>query len=84
MANIEVKPLPDSDIRNWIVESSGLEVSRHDKKSAAKKKAKREARDGDRLIIYKANNTVQSNKVVGDKEPMDEGNYVTDSMDLFR
>lgn len=63
---IRVQPLPDTvDMRsNWQVKVSGSRVSAHTKKSAAKRRAKREASSGDRLVIHGTNGSVLDDRRV--------------------
>lgn len=66
MATVTVAPLPDgTDMRsNWQVKKSGRRVSTHTKKSAAKRRAKREASSGDTLKIKRTEGTVQDTRTV--------------------
>lgn len=63
---VRVQPLPDGvDMRsNWQVKVSGARVSSHLKKSAAKRRAKREADTGDRLVIHGTNGQVLDDRRV--------------------
>ena len=60
MATIRVKPSGNQ----WRVTVNGVTKSNHRKKARAKKKAKRLASAGDRLIVQRRNGTVQSNSRV--------------------
>jgi len=66
MASVKVMPLPDgTSLRgSWQVKKSGRRVSKHRKKSAAKRRAKREAMSGDKLFIYRKNGTQQDVRTV--------------------
>ena len=66
MATIRVQPLPDgTSMRgNWQVKKSGRRVSKHLKKSAAKRRARREAMDGDELVIHRTNGSIQDRVTV--------------------
>lgn len=60
MAVYRVTPLPDSvDMRsNWQVQKNGRRLSSHTKKSAAKRRARREAGPGDSVVIHRTDGTV--------------------------
>ena len=66
MATVKVKPLPDgTSMRgNWQVVKSGARVSKHTKKSAAKRRAYREASEGDKMIIIRLDGTIQDQRRV--------------------
>jgi len=66
MASVKVKPLPDgTSLRgSWQVTVSGSRVSKHRKKSAAKRRAKREASSGDTLTITRLDGTIQDKRAV--------------------
>jgi len=66
MATVKVKPLPDgTSMRgSWQVVKSGRRVSKHLKKSAAERKAYREASTGDKMVIIRADGTVQDQREV--------------------
>jgi len=66
MATVKVKPLPDgTSLRgSWQVTKSGGRVSKHRKKSAATRRAYREADAGDTLYIIRADGTVQDVRTV--------------------
>lgn len=66
MKTVKVKPLPDgTSLRgSWQVTKSGARQSKHRKKSAAKRKAKRVASSGDKLVIMRKNGTVQDQRTV--------------------
>jgi len=66
MVTVKVKPLPDgTSMRgNWQVVKSGRRVSKHTKKSAAKRRAYREASAGDKMVIMRLNGTVQDQRRV--------------------
>lgn len=61
-----VRPLPDGvDMRgNWQVTRNGKRVSRHVKKSAAKREARREASVGDVIIHHRTDGQVHDRFVV--------------------
>lgn len=63
---VTVAPLPDgTNMRgNWQVKVSGGRVSRHTKKSAAKRNAKKEANSGDTLKIKRLNGETQDVRTV--------------------
>lgn len=63
---VRVLPLPDGvDMRgNWQVQVSGRRVSKHLKKSAAKRRAKREASSGDQLVIEGTNGQIIDSRTV--------------------
>lgn len=60
MATIRVTPLPDgvSQRYGWQVKKNGRRISKHTKKSAAKRKARREAGDMDSVITHRKDGTV--------------------------
>ena len=58
MATIRVKP----SANNWRVTVNGVTKSNHRKKSAAKRKASREASSGDRIVIHRSDGTVQKSR----------------------
>lgn len=64
MATLKVKPLPDgTSMRgNWQYVKSGARQSTHRKKSAALRKAKREASAGDKLVIMRLDGTIQDQR----------------------
>lgn len=63
MPTVAVMPLPDSvSMRsNWQVKRGSRRVSTHTKKSAARRKAKRVAKQGDTIKIYRMDGTIQTN-----------------------
>lgn len=63
---IKVLPLPDgTSLRgNWQVQVSGARKSKHTSKGAAKRKARRYASEGDRLVIYRKDGTIQSDVTI--------------------
>jgi len=66
MATYTVLPLPDSTSMrgSWQVKKGNMRVSKHRKKSAAKRRAKREASMGDTIRIHRLNGTIQNTKTV--------------------
>jgi len=56
MTTYRVKP----NGKQWVVTDGRGTVSRHRKKSTAKQAARRKAKSGDRVVIHRANGTVQS------------------------
>jgi len=64
MATYSVLPLPDSTSMrgSWQVKKGNRRVSKHRKKSAAKRRAKREASMGDTIRIHRSNGTIQNTK----------------------
>jgi len=60
MATYRVTPLSDGvDQRyGWQVQKNGRRVSKHTKKSAAKRKARREANGSDSVVIHRTDGTV--------------------------
>jgi len=66
MAKVSVKPLPDgTSMRgSWQVQVSGRRVSKHRKKTAAKRRAQREANSGDTLVITRTDGTIQDKRTV--------------------
>lgn len=75
MATIRVQPLPDgvSMRGNWQVKKSGGRVSTHVKKSAAKRRARQEASDGDTLYIHGVGGQVLDERTVGSPGPAGMG-----------
>jgi len=67
MKTIEVRPAPDGyDMQsNWVVAWSGR-TSAHTKKSAAKRKAREVAHDGDQLVIKGTDGAIIKNVTVRD------------------
>jgi len=59
MATYRVKPLPDgvSQRYGWQVQKSGRRISKHTKKSAAKRKARRKAGKMDSVILHRVDGT---------------------------
>jgi len=49
---------------SWQVKKANMRVSKHRKKSAAKRRAKREASMGDTIRIHRLNGTIQNTKTV--------------------
>jgi len=60
MATYRVTPLPDgTDQRyGWQVQKNGSRVSKHHKKSGAKRKANREADMEDSIVVHRLDGTV--------------------------
>jgi hypothetical protein len=60
MATYRVVPLPDTvDQRyGWQVKKGGRRVSKHTKKSAAKRKARQLAGRGDSVVLHRTDGTV--------------------------
>lgn len=60
MATYRVTPLPDGvdQAYGWQVKKDGRRVSRHYKKSAAKRAAKRQAGDRDSVVLHRMDGTV--------------------------
>lgn len=60
MATYRVTPLPDGvDQRyGWQVKKNGRRISKHTKKSAAKRKANRKAGSGDSVVTHRMDGTV--------------------------
>ena len=60
MATYRVVPLPDgtSQRYGWQVKKNGRRVSKHYKKSAAQRAAKRKARKDDSVIVHRLDGTV--------------------------
>lgn len=60
MATYRVIPLPDgvSQRYGWQVQKNGRRISKHEVKSAAKRKAKRKAGPGDSVVIHGLNGQV--------------------------
>lgn len=56
MAKIRVKPSGNQ----WRVTVHGRTVSNHRKKTAAKRKARQKANSGDRMVIHRADGTIQT------------------------
>lgn len=63
---VKVLPLPDTTSQrgNWQVQVSGRRVSTHLKKSAARRRARRAASDGDSMVIHRLDGTIQDRKTV--------------------
>jgi len=60
MATYRVTPLPDTvDQRyGWQVKKNGRRISKHTKKSAAKRKAKAKGGRDDNIVIHRTDGTV--------------------------
>ena len=60
MATYRVLPLPDgvSQRYGWQVKKNGRRVSKHTKKSAAKRKARQMAKSNDSIVIHGMNGQV--------------------------
>lgn len=60
MARYDVTPLPDgtSQRYGWQVQKEGRRVSKHYKKSAAKREARRRAGPGDSVVLHRLDGTV--------------------------
>lgn len=60
MTTYRVTPLPDgTDQRyGWQVQANGTRVSKHTKKSAAKREARRRADSADSVILHRTDGTV--------------------------
>lgn len=60
MATYRVTPLPDGvDQRyGWQVKKNGRRISKHHKKSAAKRKANRKAGSKDSVVLHRTDGTV--------------------------
>ena len=60
MATYRVTPLPDgTDLRgSWQVQKNGQRISKHLKKSAAKRRAMREAGSNDSIVVHRTDGTV--------------------------
>jgi hypothetical protein len=60
MATYRVIPLPDgvSQRYGWQVKKSGRRVSKHTKKSAAKRKARQKAGADDNVVVHRQNGQV--------------------------
>lgn len=60
MATYRVTPLPDgvNQRGSWQVQKNGRRVSTHLKKSAAKRRARREAGANDSVVVHRTNGTV--------------------------
>lgn len=60
MATYRVTPLPDgtSQAYGWQVQKNGRRVSKHHKKSGAKRKANSLAGANDSVVVHRANGTV--------------------------
>jgi len=60
MATYRVLPLPDgvSQRYGWQVQKSGRRISKHTKKSAAKRKARQEAGMNDNVILHRMDGSV--------------------------
>lgn len=61
MATYRVLPLPDGTSQNygWQVQKNGRRISKHYKKSGAKRKASNKAGRGDSVILHRKDGTVQ-------------------------
>lgn len=59
MATYRVTPLPDGvDQRyGWQVQKNGRRISKHLKKSAAKRKARQKAGSGDSVVVHRTDGT---------------------------
>jgi len=59
MATYRVTPLPDGvDQRyGWQVQKNGRRISKHTKKSAAKRKARQKAGANDSVVLHRMNGT---------------------------
>jgi hypothetical protein len=59
MATYRVTPLPDgvSQRYGWQVQKNGRRVSRHTKKSAAKRAARKNAGRGDSVLVHRLDGT---------------------------
>lgn len=62
MGTYRVIPLPDgtSQAYGWQVKKGGRRVSKHYKKSGAERKAKSVASEDDRIVVHRADGTVQT------------------------
>lgn len=60
MATYRVIPLPDgsSQRSNWQVQKNGRTISKHVKKSAAKRKARSKAGSNDSVVMHRTDGTV--------------------------
>jgi len=60
MATYRVVPLPDgtSQAYGWQVKKNGRRVSKHYKKSGAKRKAREKAGANDSVVLHRADGTV--------------------------
>lgn len=60
MATYRVTPLPDgtSQSYGWQVQKNGRRISKHYKKSGAKRAAKRKASSSDSVVVHRADGTV--------------------------
>jgi hypothetical protein len=60
MATYRVTPLPDgtSQAYGWQVQKNGRRVSKHYKKSAAKRKAREMANGPDSVVVHRTDGTV--------------------------
>jgi hypothetical protein len=60
MATYRVTPLPDgvSQRYGWQVKKSGRRVSKHTKKSAAKRTARQKAGPNDSVVVHRMDGTV--------------------------
>jgi len=60
MATYRVTPLPDgvSQRYGWQVKKDGRRISKHTKKSAAKRNARRKAGEKDSIIMHRKDGTV--------------------------
>jgi hypothetical protein len=59
MATYRVTPLPDGVAQRygWQVQKNGSRISKHTKKSAAKRRARNEAGSSDNVVIHRKNGT---------------------------
>jgi hypothetical protein len=59
MATYRVTPLPDgvSQRYGWQVKKNGRRISKHTKKSAAKREANRKAGPGDSVLVHRLDGT---------------------------
>lgn len=60
MATLKVLP----SANGWVVKKGNRRVSRHRKKSAAKRSAKRKASKGDTIEIRRQNGSIQNSRTV--------------------
>lgn len=60
MATYRVTPLPDGESQSygWQVQKNGRRVSKHYKKTGAKRKAQREAGRNDSVVVHRKDGTV--------------------------
>lgn len=61
MATYRVTPLPDGTSQNygWQVKKGNRRLSKHYKKSGAKRKAKKKAGQNDSIVLHRTDGTVQ-------------------------